>query len=146
MTQNNSCCTRATIEGFFHASLCHWGHGTLSGFRFFIFTVGVFGLFFPDDFRAVEIRSRLEKNCRISFELGRRLKRIAWGWTDKAVTNLSKMIMMRQYSREKWEEYWKEKLGIKTYFRIELCSIEISPCHNYWTLLNHFWASKWLRI
>jgi len=38
-------------------------------------------------------------------EIGRRLKRIAWGWSDQAVTNLSKMIMIRQYSRDKWEEY-----------------------------------------
>jgi len=32
------------------------------------------------------------------------------GWSDKAVTNISKMIMIRQYSRDKGEKYWKEKL------------------------------------
>ena len=37
-------------------------------------------------------------------EIGR-LKRIAWGWSDKAVTNISKMIMIRQYSRDEWELY-----------------------------------------
>jgi len=60
---------------------------------------------------------------RVFREIGRRLKRIAWGWTDKAVTNLSKMIIIRQYSREKWEEYWKEKLGIKGYFDIQIVSV-----------------------
>ncbi len=50
---------------------------------------------------------------RVFREIGRRLKRIAYGWSDKAVTNLSKMILLRQYSREKWEQFWKEKLGIK---------------------------------
>jgi hypothetical protein len=45
---------------------------------------------------------------RVFRELGRRLKRIAWGWSDTAVTNLSKMIMIRQYSRNKWEQFWKE--------------------------------------
>jgi len=53
---------------------------------------------------------------RVFREIGRRLKRIAWGWSDTAVTNISKMIMIRQYSRDKWEQYWKEKLGIKGYF------------------------------
>jgi len=60
---------------------------------------------------------------RVFREIGRRLKRIAWGWSDEAVTNISKMIMIRQYSRDKWEEYWKEKLGIKGYFDIEIESV-----------------------
>ena len=60
---------------------------------------------------------------RLFREIGRRLKRIAWGWSDKAVTNISKMIMIRQYSRDKWEKYWKEKLGIKGYFNIEILAV-----------------------
>ena len=62
---------------------------------------------------------------RVFREIGRRLKRIAWGWSDEAVTNISKMIMIRQYSRDKWEQYWKEKLGIKGYFKIQIVSVEI---------------------
>jgi hypothetical protein len=65
---------------------------------------------------------------RVFREIGRRLKRIAWGWSDKAITNISKMIMIRQYSRDKWEQYWKEKLGIKDYFNIEISSFKLSPC------------------
>jgi len=68
---------------------------------------------------------------RLFREIGRRLKKIAWGWSDKAVTNISKMIMIRQYSREKWEEYWKEKLGIKGYFDIEIRSVKLSPCTTF---------------
>lgn len=60
---------------------------------------------------------------RLFREVGRRLKKIAWGWSDKAVTNISKMIMIKQYSREKWEQYWKEKLGIKGYFSIEISEV-----------------------
>lgn len=60
---------------------------------------------------------------RVFREIGRRLKRIAWGWTDKAVTNISKMIIIRQYSRDKWEKYWKEKLGIKGNFDIQIVSV-----------------------
>jgi hypothetical protein len=68
---------------------------------------------------------------RVFREIGRRLKRIAWGWADKTVTNLSKMIMIRQYSRAKWEQYWKEKLGIKGYFDIEISSVKLSPCTHF---------------
>ena len=63
---------------------------------------------------------------RVFREIGRRLKRIAWGWSDTAVTNISKMIMIRQYSRDKWEKYWKEKLGIKGYFNIQIEAVELS--------------------
>ena len=63
---------------------------------------------------------------RVFREIGRRLKRIAWEWSDTAVTNISKMIMIRQYSRDKWEQYWKEKLGIKGYFNIRIESTQIS--------------------
>ena len=42
---------------------------------------------------------------RVFREIGRRLKRIAWGWSDEAVTKLSKMIMLKQYSRSKWEQF-----------------------------------------
>jgi len=65
---------------------------------------------------------------RIFREIGRRLKRIAWGWSDKAATNISKMIMIRQYSRDKWEKYWKEKLGIKGYFDVQIQSVVLLPC------------------
>ncbi|MFH1593780.1 MAG: hypothetical protein ABID09_03670 [Candidatus Omnitrophota bacterium] len=63
---------------------------------------------------------------RVFREIGRRLKRIAWGWSDTAVTNISKMIMIRQYSRDRWEQYWKEKLGIKGYFNIRIEGVQIS--------------------
>jgi hypothetical protein len=42
---------------------------------------------------------------RVFREIGRRLKSFAWGWPDMPVTNLSKMIMIRQYSRNKWEQF-----------------------------------------
>jgi len=68
---------------------------------------------------------------RVFREIGRRLKRIAWGWSDEAVTNISKMIMIRQYSRDKWEKYWKEKLGIKGCFNVEIRSIKLAACTTF---------------
>ena len=68
---------------------------------------------------------------RLFREIGRRLKKIAWGWSDKIATNLSKMIMIKQYSRQTWEDYWKEKLGIKGYFNIRIQKVYSTPCHNF---------------
>ena len=68
---------------------------------------------------------------RVFREIGRRLKKIAWGWSDTAVTNISKMIMIKQYSRDKWEKYWKEKLGIKGYFDIQIQLVKLSPCKHF---------------
>jgi hypothetical protein len=68
---------------------------------------------------------------RIFREIGRRVKRIAWGWADATVTNLSKMIILKKYSKGKWEKYWKQKLGIKGYFSIRFVHAEIRPCHNF---------------
>jgi len=68
---------------------------------------------------------------RVFREIGRRLKRIAWGWCDKAATNLSKMILLRQYSRAKWEQYWKHKLGIEGRFHIEVASVQMSTCKHF---------------
>jgi hypothetical protein len=67
---------------------------------------------------------------RVFREIGRRLKKIAWGWSDKIVTNLSKMIMIRQYARDKWEEYWKKKLGIEGHFSIQIVRTELCPCQH----------------
>jgi hypothetical protein len=64
---------------------------------------------------------------RLFREIGRRLKIIAWGWSDNVVANLSKMIMIRQYSRDQWEKYWKNKLGIKGYFKIQIESVQLTP-------------------
>jgi len=58
---------------------------------------------------APKTTSRLERLFR---ELARRLKRIAWGWSDKVAVNLSKMIMIKQYQPELWKKYWLKKMGI----------------------------------
>ena len=68
---------------------------------------------------------------RVFREVGRRLKRIAWGWADKTVTKLSKMIMLKQYSKSKWEQYWLKKLGIKGHFHISIQSLELTPCQHF---------------
>lgn len=68
---------------------------------------------------------------RIFREIGRRIKRIAWGWSDDTVTKLSKMIVLKKYSKEKWEKYWKQKLCIDGNFSIRIVQVESCECHNF---------------
>jgi len=68
---------------------------------------------------------------RIFREIGRRIKRIAWGWSDATVSKLSNMIILKKYSKEKWEKYWKQKLGIEGHFSISILSAKYCPCHNF---------------
>ena len=45
-------------------------------------------------------------------ELARRIKRIAYGWSDKGVTKVAMIILKRFINEKEWEDYWKKKMGI----------------------------------
>ncbi len=68
---------------------------------------------------------------RIFREIGRRMKRIAWGWSDTTASKLSKMIILKKYSKEKWKQYWKQKLGIEGNFVIQIGKAETCPCPHF---------------
>jgi len=46
-------------------------------------------------------------------ELGRRVKKLGYNWSDEGVEKMAKMVMMRRYDRKQWEEYWKKELGLR---------------------------------
>lgn len=77
---------------------------------------------------APKTTSRLERLFR---ELGRRLKNIAWGWSDTIATKLSKMIMIKKYRPELWKKYWLKKMGIDGHFHIWIRDITITPSLNF---------------
>lgn len=60
---------------------------------------------------------------RVFKELGRRLKKIAWGWSDKGALKMSQLILIKQYEPEKWKEYWLKKLGINGNFKVKIASV-----------------------
>jgi hypothetical protein len=45
-------------------------------------------------------------------ELARRLKKIGWNWSDAGATRLGRIVMIRRYDGEAWEEYWRERLNL----------------------------------
>ena len=40
---------------------------------------------------------------------GRRLKKIAYGWSDRGVTKIARIILKRFANKAEWEKYWQEK-------------------------------------
>lgn len=49
---------------------------------------------------------------RVMRELARRIKRIAYGWSDKGVTKIARIILKRFTNEKEWEDYWKTKMNI----------------------------------
>ena len=46
-------------------------------------------------------------------ELGRRVNKLGWNWSDEGVEQMAKMVIMRRYDREVWEVYWRKELGLR---------------------------------
>ena len=49
---------------------------------------------------------------RIMREMARRLKRIAFGWSEDGAAKMARIILKRITSAGRWEEYWKKRLRI----------------------------------
>ncbi len=77
---------------------------------------------------APKTTSRLERLFR---ELARRLKRIAWGWSDRVATKLSKMSMIKKYRPDLWKQYWLKKMGIHGYLNIWVQSVTVVSGVNF---------------
>ena len=50
---------------------------------------------------------------RMMREIGRRLKKIAFGWSEKSAAKMARIIIKRITSANEWEEYWKKRLRIE---------------------------------
>ena len=46
---------------------------------------------------------------RLMREIGRRLKKIGFGWSETGAAKMTRMILAKLLSREKWDVYWKER-------------------------------------
>ena len=48
---------------------------------------------------------------RVMRELGRRLKKTAYGWSDKGAPKIARIILKRFTNAKAWEDYWQEKMN-----------------------------------
>jgi hypothetical protein len=46
-------------------------------------------------------------------ELARRLKRMAFGWSEQGAAKMARIIIKRFTSANQWEAYWKKRLRIQ---------------------------------
>lgn len=49
---------------------------------------------------------------RVMRELGRRLKKIAYGWSDRGAEKIAKIILKKFTNEKEWNEYWSKKMNI----------------------------------
>jgi len=56
-------------------------------------------------------------------ELGRRVKKLGWNWSDSGIVRIAKMVLLRRYDNAKWEDYWKQTLGLQGRCKISIMNI-----------------------
>lgn len=62
---------------------------------------------------------------RIMRELARRLKRMAFGWSEEGAAKMARVIIKRFTSAGQWEKYWQDKLRIQGNVMLVLRSIKV---------------------
>jgi hypothetical protein len=56
-------------------------------------------------------------------ELVRRLKKIGWNWSDAGATRMGRIVMIRRYDPEAWEDYWTKRMNLQGRCQIRLTNI-----------------------
>lgn len=67
------------------------------------------------------VSSLLERMMR---EIGRRLKRIAFGWSESGAAQMARIIIKRFTSAREWDAYWEKRLRISGRVRLALRGVD----------------------
>jgi hypothetical protein len=67
---------------------------------------------------------------RIMRELGRRLKKLSYNWSDKGVTKMARIILKKFTDPKQWNEYWKNKLRLDGNVTFGMISINLQLTQN----------------
>jgi hypothetical protein len=49
---------------------------------------------------------------RLMREIGRRLKKIAFGWSEKGAAQMTRILIRKIVHREEWDAYWKKRMRL----------------------------------
>ena len=63
---------------------------------------------------------------RLMREIGRRLKKIAFGWKPAGAAQMTRLIIRKIVNPDEWKLYWKERLGIEGNVRVVFRSVGLS--------------------
>jgi len=66
--------------------------------------------------------SWIERTMR---EVARRLKRIAFGWSEQGAAKMTRIVIKRFLDKDGWDEYWKQKLRLNGNVRFYLREISL---------------------
>jgi hypothetical protein len=53
-------------------------------------------------------------------ELVRRLKKVGWNWSDAGATRMGRVVMVRRYDEEAWDQYWRERMNLQGRCKIQI--------------------------
>jgi len=68
------------------------------------------------------VSSMIERMMR---ELARRLKRMAFGWSEEGAAKMARIIIKRFTSAGQWEKYWRDRLRIQDNVLLVLRTIKV---------------------
>lgn len=69
------------------------------------------------------VSSMIERMMR---EIGRRIKKIGFGWSPKGAAKMTRIIIKRITSANQWEQYWSEKLRVSGKLKISFLGCELA--------------------
>ncbi|HEY9172025.1 MAG TPA: hypothetical protein VI136_07075, partial [Verrucomicrobiae bacterium] len=64
---------------------------------------------------------------RLLRELGRRLKKLGFGWTDAGAAQMAQILLRRITDPEAWAEYWKKRLRLDGRVQIHFRAVKAIP-------------------
>ena len=64
---------------------------------------------------------------RLLRELGRRLKKLGFGWTDAGAAQMARILCRRITDPEAWAEYWKKRLRLDGRVQIHFRAVKATP-------------------
>jgi hypothetical protein len=59
-------------------------------------------------------------------EVGRRVKKLGWNWKDHGASQQASVILLRRYSEDQWNTYWRKRLNLRGRCQIDITAFEQS--------------------
>jgi hypothetical protein len=58
-------------------------------------------------------------------ELVHRLKKLGWNWSDPGAARMGRIMLLRRFDPEAWEEYWRKKMNLQGRCQISIIHWEV---------------------
>ena len=58
-------------------------------------------------------------------ELVRRLKKLGWNWSDAGATRMGRVVLLRRYDEEAWDQYWRDRMNLQGRCKIQITQWDV---------------------